>query len=50
MGDIWGYCATCARWFYCAGWFDKTRPQPVCPVCSAEPVAIENRSPRDTAA
>lgn len=50
VGDIWGYCATCARWFYCAGWFDKTRPQPVCPVCSAEPVAIENRSPRDTAA
>lgn len=41
--EIWGLCATCNRWFFCEGWFDKTVPQPRCPVCFTEPTAIENR-------
>lgn len=43
MEDIWGYCGECDRWFYCAGWFDRSVPQPVCPVCHSEPDMIENR-------
>jgi hypothetical protein len=40
--EIWGRCASCARWFYCprsahseSGW--------LCPVCGSEPTALENR-------
>jgi hypothetical protein len=43
-GEIWGLCGNCDRWFYCAGWFDRSKPSPVCPVCGAEPQAIENRA------
>lgn len=42
--EIWGFCPDCERWFYCERWFDKTGPAPVCPVCSSNPVAIEDRS------
>ncbi len=41
---IWGLCGACDRWFYCAGWFDRSKPAPVCPACGAEPRAIENRA------
>lgn len=43
--ETWGFCRECDRWFYCPKWFDKAAPQPVCPVCGAEPRAIENRPP-----
>lgn len=43
--ETWGYCRPCARWFYCPKWFDKTAPQPLCPVCDSEPTAIESRDP-----
>ncbi len=42
--EIWGRCGDCARWFYCptiegsGDW--------CCPVCSSEPIAIENRAAR----
>ena len=39
---IWGYCPTCQRWFACPTWFEKDRPQPLCPVCLVEPRAIRN--------
>ena len=42
--DIWGLCADCDRWFYCADWFDRSKPTPVCPACGMEPWAIENRA------
>lgn len=42
--DIWGYCSWCQRWFACPTWFDRDRPAPTCPVCGAEPRAIENRA------
>lgn len=42
--DIWGYCESCCRWFACPTWFDKNAVQPLCPVCLAEPAAIENRA------
>ncbi|HVM13731.1 MAG TPA: hypothetical protein VM287_05305 [Egibacteraceae bacterium] len=45
--DIWAFCDTCERWFFCADWFDKEAPQPCCPVCRAEPSAIENRAAMD---
>lgn len=45
--DIWAFCDTCERWFFCADWFDKEAPQPCCPVCSAEPSAIENRAAQE---
>lgn len=45
--DIWGFCDICDRWFFCQDWFDKQAPQPCCPVCSAEPSAIENRNASD---
>jgi hypothetical protein len=44
--EIWGRCPVCARWFFCGGWFDPEVPEPSCPVCRAEPVAIENRAVR----
>lgn len=44
--EMWGRCSTCDRWFYCEGWFDKDVPAPTCPVCGAEPSAIENRAAR----
>lgn len=48
--DIWGLCDICDRWFFCPDWFDKQAPQPCCPVCSAEPSAIENRGSTDRTA
>jgi len=42
--EIWALCDECERWFYCAGWFDKTSPAPTCPVCGGEPTAIVNRA------
>ena len=42
--EIWGLCESCDRWFYCDGWFDKSRPEPTCPVCARPVVAIENRA------
>lgn len=41
--EIWAWCAPCRRWFYCPAWFDRTQPHPCCPLCDAEPTAIENR-------
>lgn len=43
--EIWAYCDDCSRWFYCPEWFNRTKPQPVCPGCHREPQAIENRAP-----
>lgn len=42
--EIWGFCPTCRRWFYCPTWFDRDQPPPRCPVCCVEPTAIENRA------
>lgn len=42
--EIWAYCDDCSRWFYCPEWFNRTKPQPVCPGCHREPQAIENRA------
>lgn len=42
--DIWGRCGPCDRWFYCEGYLNRRLPAPVCPVCSSEPAAIENRA------
>lgn len=42
--QIWGLCTDCDRWFYCAGWLDRSQPAPICPACGAEPRAIENRA------
>jgi hypothetical protein len=39
--EIWGRCGTCARWFYCSLIDAEVW---TCPVCAAEPVAIENRA------
>lgn len=47
VAEIWGWCATCARWHFCEGWFDRHAPQPRCPVCFTEPTAIENRRVAD---
>lgn len=43
--ETWGYCQPCTRWFYCPQWFEKSAPEPTCPVCGAAPTAIENRRP-----
>lgn len=43
--EIWAYCDACGRWFYCPEWFNRAKPQPVCPECYREPSAIENRAP-----
>lgn len=42
--EIWGHCSGCDRWFPCEGWFDREAPAPCCPMCGAEPHAIENRA------
>lgn len=42
--EIWALCETCRRWFHCPTWFDRSQPQPRCPLCNAEPTAIENRA------
>lgn len=42
--EVWALCGECDRWFYCEGWLDQTVPPPTCPVCGAEPTAIEERS------
>ena len=43
--DIWGHCSTCDRWFYCPTTDgDASTTDWSCPVCGAEPVAIENRA------
>jgi hypothetical protein len=39
--EIWGRCGSCERWFYCP--MSTTEPWS-CPVCAAEPIAIENRA------
>jgi hypothetical protein len=44
--EIWGYCRDCDRWFYCSSQ-EYDNPDWHCPVCGAEPVALENRAPRD---
>lgn len=41
--EIWGWCPTCLRWYFCDGWLDRNAPHPHCPVCLTEPTAIENR-------
>jgi hypothetical protein len=43
VNDIWGLCPGCDEWFACAGWFDRSSPEPVCPTCGEEPRAIANR-------
>lgn len=43
VAEIWGWCSTCTRWYFCEGWFDRQARQPRCPVCFTEPTAIENR-------
>lgn len=45
--ETWGYCRPCDYWFHCPRWFDKEAPQPLCPLCGAEPRAIENREPAE---
>jgi hypothetical protein len=42
--EIWAYCNECLRWVYCERWFDREAADPTCPVCKADPVAIENRA------
>jgi hypothetical protein len=42
--DLWGRCATCRRWFDCAGWFDDDLPEPRCPDCGGDPVEVLNRA------
>jgi rubredoxin len=43
--ELWGYCATCDRWFYCPTDGDTRDGDAwICPVCRAEPSAIENRA------
>jgi hypothetical protein len=42
--EIWGWCSDCARWFYCDGWFDRTRDEPTCPVCAGQATKIVNRA------
>jgi hypothetical protein len=42
--EIWAYCGTCERWFYCEGSSDVATPQPTCPVCTAQPRVMENRA------
>lgn len=44
--DIWGHCGTCDRWFYCPASDADTGGETAwsCPVCGAEPVAVENRA------
>lgn len=42
--EIWAYCDECSRWFHCPDWFDRAKPQPLCPECRREPKAIENRA------
>ena len=48
--EIWGRCPSCARWFFCPGWFQRDREHPTCPQCGIEPTRIENRAPRAPAA
>jgi hypothetical protein len=44
--DIWGHCPACDRWFYCPIDDGDRQAEPtwLCPVCRAEPTAIENRA------
>ena len=44
--EIWGHCGTCDRWFYCPtndGYANDENAW-ICPVCRAQPTAIENRA------
>lgn len=44
MGEIWGFCDGCIRWFPCPEWFDRSVAECVCPACRAEPTRIVNRA------
>jgi hypothetical protein len=39
--EIWGYCESCDRWFYCPTDSDTA---PACPVCTQEPLRTEQRA------
>lgn len=40
----WAFCEACEQWFHSPEWFDRARPQPVCPACGGEPVAVLMRN------
>lgn len=37
----WAFCTECQQWFSVPSWFDGAALQPLCPVCLAEPVAVQ---------
>jgi hypothetical protein len=43
MGDIWSYCARCARWFYCPQQVNGERSSD-CPVCGEHGLLTQDRS------
>lgn len=45
--ETWAFCPSCQRWYYCEGCDDDIAPPPVCPVCSAHPVAFETGAEQD---
>jgi hypothetical protein len=41
--ELWGFCEPCESWMCTAGWFEKGRRDPACPVCGVPPALIEFR-------
>jgi hypothetical protein len=44
MAEFWGWCSSCARWFYASSAAGGCQPSNLaCPVCLAPPLRVEVR-------
>lgn len=44
MAEFWGWCSSCARWFYASSAAGGSQPPDIaCPVCLQPPLRVEVR-------